>query len=82
MADSLVSLLNILGFKVNTCVPVVISNGLRAMDMCSKRIRPIARLRTHGQLVSAVSACAPGVSRYLSLHAYSYIQQSGRSVKE
>ena len=62
-------------------MPVVISNGARALHMCSKRIRPIARLRTRAQVVSAagVSACAPGVSRFLSLHAY--IQQSGRSLK-
>ena len=72
-----------LGFKVHTRVPVVISNGLGALDMCSKRIQPIARLRTRAQLMSAagVSACAPDVSRLLSLHAYSYIQQSCRSLK-
>ena len=41
------------------------------------------KLRTRAQLVSAagVSACAPGVSRFLSLLAYSYIQESGCRVK-
>ena len=56
----------ILGFKVHTRVPVVISNGLRAAAA-----RRYAKSNLPPQPPSA--AC--------SFHAYSYIQQSGRRVK-
>ena len=59
-------LLYILEFKVHTCVPVVIRNSLRAAPT-----RRYAKSYPPPQPPSA--AC--------SLHAYSYLQQSGRSIK-